>query len=307
MTYHDRPRVLVVGPATFMDSPAARSLRRHRLDIIHAESITLDLLLGDPSPEIAIVYSDRPDAGMSVAISELRCWNQGIPVIVVTRELPPEWPSLSSQVDLNLELARTELMPLVRLLVLSSRSQLPKATEAVQLGSGYGLVEPGAHIAYFSSDPEDQHFPTRFLATTPPHERALVFGSALQNREVHAKVNLYRTGASRLRSGRRTSSITANHLDLTMLTVLLERIIAARRAGSRNLRILSTVGCRSVDRIPDRVRVAERLWTRVCAQIPAVLVCCFRVGSPQALDYAIKTHPYIITGGKLIRNPLCTF
>ena len=307
MTYHDRSRLLVVGPATFMDSPAARSLRRLKVDIIHAEGITIDFLLKGADPEIAIVYSDLPDAGMSAAISELQCWNPGIPVVIVTRELPPEWPTSHSQVDLNLELAATELAPLIRLLMALSRSRLPKPAVAVQLGSGYGLVESGAHIAFLSRDPGDQKFPVQFLATTEAHEKALVIGSALQNRKMRSNVSLCAAEAGRPLPEGTISALTARNIDLTMLTVILQKIIAARDAGSRNVRILSTVGDRSVDHSPARACIAERLWTRVCSQIPAVLVCDLGVASPQAFDCAIKTHPFVIMGDKLIRNPLCIF
>lgn len=290
-----------------MDSPAARSLRRLKLEITHAEGITIDFLLKGADPEIAIVYSDLPDAGMSVAISELQCWNPAIPVVVVTRELPSEWPTSCSQVDLDLELAATELVPLIRLLLVLSRSRLPKPAMAVQLGSGYAPVESGAHIAYLSSCPVDWKFPVQFLTHTAAHEKALVIGSALQNQEIYTKVSLYGAGAGRLLSEGTISALTARDINLSMLTVLLQKINAARDEGSRNLRILSTVGDSSVDHSPKQARLAERLWTRICRQVPAVLVCAFGVGSPQAFDCAIKTHPFVIMGDKLIRNPLCTF
>ena len=108
MTHNDRSQLLVVGPATFMKSPAVRSLRRLNLDIVYVEDITIDFLLKGADPEVAIVYSDLPDARMSAAISELQCWNPTIRVVVVTRELPPKWPTPCSQVDLDLELATTE-------------------------------------------------------------------------------------------------------------------------------------------------------------------------------------------------------
>lgn len=307
MTYNERSRLLVVGPATFMDSPAARSLRRLKLDIIHVEGVTIDFLLKGANPEIAIVYSDLQDARMSVAISELQCWNPRIPVVVVTRELPPEWPSSCSQVDLDLELATTELVPLVRLLMVLSRSRLLRPAVKVQLCSGYGLIDSGAHIAYLSSDAEDRKFPTQFLAATAADERALIIGSALQNRTIYTKVSLYGAGEGRPHSEGTMSALTARRLDLAMLTVILQKIKAAHDEGDRNLRILSTLGDSSVDRSPVQARLAERLWTRICAQVPAVLVCVFGVGSPQAFDCAIKTHPFVIMGDKLIRNPLCTF
>lgn len=96
-------------------------------------------------------------------------------------------------------------------------------------------------------------------------------------------------------------------MDITTLTVILQQVIAAREVGSSIVRILTTCGDNSVDRTPGRVRVAERLWTRICSEIPAVLVCAFEVTPPQGFDCAVKTHPFVIMGDRLIRNPLCLF
>ena len=307
MTYNDRPRLLVVGPATFMDSAAARSLRKLKLDIIHAEGITIDFLLKGPDPEIAIVYSDLPDARMSVAISELQCWQPGIPVVVVTRELPPEWPASCSQVDLNLELATTELVPLIRFLLVLSRSRLAKPAVAVQLGSGYGPVEPGAHIAYLRGHSDDWQFPVQFIAATEGHEAGLIIGTASQNKWLLAKLKLAAADADSLLRKGTISPLPLKNMDITMLTVILQKIIAAREEGSSIVRILTTCGDSSVEHTPGRVRVAERMWTRVCSGIPAVLVCAFGVAPPQGFDCAMKTHPFVMIGDRLIRNPFCLF
>jgi hypothetical protein len=307
MTHNDRSQLLVVGPATFMKSPAARSLRRLNLDIVYVEDITIDFLLKGTHPKIAIVYSDLPDARMSAAISELQCWNPTIRVVVVTRALPPEWPIPGAQVDLDLELATTELVPLIRFLLVLSRSRLPKPAVTVQLGSGFGPVEPGAHIAYLRGHPEDWQFPVGFIAATEAREAALIIGPASQNKALLAKLKLAAAESDRLLRKGTISTLSLKTMDITMLTVILQKIIAARDIGSSILRILTTCGDGSVDHTPGRVRVAERLWTRFCAEIPAVLVCTFGVARPEGFDCAMKTHPFVIIGDRLIRNPLCLF
>ncbi|UWZ85230.1 hypothetical protein [Occallatibacter riparius] len=307
MIHKDRSQLLVVGPATFMNSPAARSLRRLNVDIVYVEDITIDFLLKGADPEVAIVYSDRPDARMSAAISELQCWSSTIRVVVITRELPPEWPTASSQVDLDLEMATRELVPLIRFLLVLSRSRFPKPAGAVQLGSGYGRVEPGVHIAYLGAHPGDWQFPAQFIAATEAHEAALILGPTSKNKALLTKLKLMVPEADRpIREGT-ISAVSANNMDITTLTAILQKIIAARDVGSSIVRILTTCGDSSVDHASGQVRLAERLWTRVCSEIPAVLVCAFGVAPPQGFDCAIKTHPFVIMGERLIRNPLCIF
>ena len=199
------------------------------------------------------------------------------------------------------------MVPLIRFLLVLSRSRLAKPAVAVQLGSGYGPVEPGAHIAYLRGHPADWQFPAQFIAATEAHEAALIIGTASQNKALLTKLKLAAAEADRLLRKGQISTLSVKNMDITTLTVILQQVIAAREVGSSIVRILTTCGDSSVDRTPGRVRVAERLWTRICSEIPAVLVCVFGVTPPQGFDCAVKTHPFVIIGDRLIRNPLCLF
>lgn len=294
-----RKLLLVIGPPGFIHSATGRMLR-NEFDVFHAERFTIETLLTGAIPDLAIVLSLSVRDDPSLTISEIRRMRNILPVIAIGRESAPELSGCQLCVGMTLSEAKIHLLPLVHLFLTFINLRFCKRRIAVELGTVINEVSVDSHIALLRNSTDDYETALRFLATVGARESIILFGPRTHNAKLLRRMTSSTDALSSQQSSK-LAVIDTNQSTFHMIQTLLMTIESISAKGF-SARVFAHTPDNTFRQCPSRLHLAEQFLDSISGYIPAVVVCQYYRANLECVNSAIRTHPLIISKGKLMRN-----
>ena len=291
-----RKLLLIIGPPSFVHSAMGRTLS-NEFDIFHVEHFTIETVLTGAIPDLAIVLSLSVRDDPSFTISEIKRMRSILPVIAIGRESAPELSGCQLCIGMTLSEARIHLLPLVQLFLTFTNLRFSKRHTGVELGTA---ISVDSHIALLRNSTDDYETALRFLATAGARESIILFGPRTHN----AKLLRRMTSSSDALSSQQPSKlavIDTNQSTFRMIQTLLMTVESISTKGF-SARVFAHTPDNTFRRSPSMLHLAEQFLDSICGYIPAVVVCQYYRDNPECVNSAIRTHPLVISNGKLLRN-----
>lgn len=296
-----RKLLLVIGPPSFIHSGMGRTLS-NEFDILQAEHFTIETLLTGAIPDLAIVFSLSVRDDPCLTISEIKRMRNLLPVIAIGRESAPEMSRCQLCISMTLSEARSHLLPLVHLFLTFTNLRFFHRRIAAELGTANEVNSGNCHIALLRNSTDDYESGLDFLATTGPGESIILFGPRTDNAKLLRRMTS-RSDAVSPQYSSKLAVIDTNQSTFHMIQTLLRKVewISAKGFSAR---VLAHTPENTFRRSPSRLRLGEQFLNSICGYIPAVVVCQYYRHNHECVNSAIRTHPVIISNGKLVRNSL---
>jgi len=296
-----RKLLLVIGSPGFINSATGRRLS-NAFDIVHAERFTIDTILSGTTPDLAIINALSVRDDPSVTIPEIQRMRDILPVIAIGRESAPEMSGCKLAIGMTLSEAKIHLIALVELLLTLKKVRFAQKRIAVEVGTLNENGSSNCHIALIRNSTDDYKAASDFLAGSGPKESMVLFGPRTYNENLLRRI-ASATEVHSSRNSTRFAVIDTNRSTFYMMQTLL-RTIESISAKGFSARVLAHIPNNTFRRSPSRLRLEEQFLNAICGYIPAVVVCEYDRHNLEGFNFAMRTHPLVISNGHLVRNPL---
>lgn len=178
----------------------------------------------------------------------------------------------------------------------------------IELGLLDEVAQPGDHIAYFWETDEDFRSAVRFLRIGIDRgDYCVIFGHEDANKKVLDELVCQEIDCDRLVAERKLAVLTAGPTGEATLARIADNFGEALLRGAGMIRLLGNIGWGRPGWPEDHdILSFEARVTQAVAQLPAVVICMYDVGSLRGdilLKGALETHPLTIRRNVLRHNP----
>lgn len=290
-------QVLLVGTSRFTSSARSILSPQQDLGFILSDSVSIELLISNAEPNLAVVNCDDLRGDATNAICVLVGVYPKLPIVVVSSGNIGRVAARVASVVIRPKLMRNEL---------ASAVNCCRDDFAMPLGFMDCNVRLGAHIAYLWKNEKELSKLAHFW-TAAPNTRTFYLAIVPATESHPLQRALMATGLDvpKLVQKRKLAILQGDKADPKLFHEFRQVLMKGVRKSAFARAVGLTAGSQADGPIP-KVRSFEKSLTKLLSKLPAVMICPYQISKSTAsktMECVLETHPLVIYKGKLHANP----